>query len=195
MHSSARATAEALVEALPHVQRWAGRTVVVKYGGSAMVSPELADAVMQDVVLLSAVGVRVVLVHGGGNAVSELSKRLGLSATFIDGLRVTDDETMRIAQLVQVGGISRDIVAAIGRRGGRARAEQPAEHAAEVDLDLHRGRGDRLAVGAGLRHGGSRCGRLDPLNGRALGRWGRGTRAAGRPLVSAWGAGVRRLTA
>ena len=120
MHSSARATAEALVAALPHVQRWAGRTVVVKYGGSAMVSPELADAVMQDVVLLSAVGVRVVLVHGGGNAVSELSKRLGLSATFIDGLRVTDDETMRIAQLVQVGGISRDIVAAIGRRGGRA---------------------------------------------------------------------------
>lgn len=120
MQTDAKATAEALVEALPHVQRWAGRTVVVKYGGSAMVSPALADAVMQDVVLLSAVGVRVVLVHGGGNAVSELSKRLGLPATFVDGLRVTDDETMRIAQLVQVGGISRDIVAAIGRRGGRA---------------------------------------------------------------------------
>ena len=120
MSSHAKATAEALVEALPHVQRWAGRTVVVKYGGSAMVSEELSDAVMQDVVLLSAVGVRVVLVHGGGNAVSEMGRRLGLAAVFIDGLRVTDEATMRVAQQVQVGGISRDIVAALARRGGRA---------------------------------------------------------------------------
>jgi acetylglutamate kinase len=120
MSSHAKATAEALCEALPHVQRWAGRTVVVKYGGSAMVSDELSDAVMQDVVLLSAVGVRVVLVHGGGNAVSEMGRRLGLEAVFVDGLRVTDEPTMRVAQQVQVGGISRDIVAAMARRGGRA---------------------------------------------------------------------------
>lgn len=110
----------ALVEALPHVQRAAGGTVVVKYGGAAQVSPALAQAVTEDVVLLTAVGVRVVLCHGGGPAVSEMGRRLGLESRFIDGLRVTDDETMRVAQQVQVGLISRDIVAAIGRRGGRA---------------------------------------------------------------------------
>ncbi len=110
----------ALTEALPYVQRWAGQTVVVKYGGSAMINEALGAAVMEDIVLLRAVGVRVVLVHGGGNAVSELGRRLGLVPRFVDGLRVTDDETMRIAQLVQIGGISRDIVADIGRRGGRA---------------------------------------------------------------------------
>jgi acetylglutamate kinase len=118
--SPAQATTSALVEALPYVQRWSGRTVVIKYGGAAMVSPELADAVMQDLVLLRAVGVRVVLVHGGGNAVSDLGRKLGLEPRFIDGLRVTDPETMRVAQLVQVGGISRDIAAAIGRMGGKA---------------------------------------------------------------------------
>lgn len=112
--------AEALVSALPYVQRWAGETVVVKYGGAAMTHPALAAAVMQDVVLLGAVGVNVVLVHGGGPAVSEWSERLGLKAHFVDGLRVTDDATMRLAQLVQVGGISRDIAAEIGRNGGRA---------------------------------------------------------------------------
>ena len=118
--SSSQATASALIEALPYVQRWAGSTVVVKYGGSAMVSAELSRAVVEDIVLLSAVGVRVVLVHGGGRAVSEMGRRLGLEPRFIDGLRVTDEQTMRVAQQVQVGGICRDIVAAIGRRGGRA---------------------------------------------------------------------------
>ena len=110
----------ALVEALPYVQRWAGETVVVKFGGSAMVRPELLAAVVEDIVLLRAVGVRVVLAHGGGNAVSEMGRRLGLQPRFVDGLRVTDDQTMRVAQQVQIGGISRDIVALIGRRGGRA---------------------------------------------------------------------------
>lgn len=112
--------AKALVEALPYVQRWAGATVVLKYGGAAQTSPALADAFVQDVVLLRAVGVEVVIVHGGGPAVSAMGQRLGLEARFVDGLRVTDPETMRMAQLVQVGGINRDIVAAIGRRGGRA---------------------------------------------------------------------------
>ncbi len=112
--------ADSLVEALPYVQRWAGKVVVLKYGGAAMVDAALADAVMQDVVLLRAVGVDVVVVHGGGPAVSAMGQRLGLEARFVDGLRVTDDDTMRVAQQVQIGGISRDIVAAIGRRGGRA---------------------------------------------------------------------------
>ncbi len=110
----------ALVESLPYVQRWTGATVVVKYGGSAMVSEALSQAVMEDLVLLAQLGVRLVLVHGGGAAVSEMGRRLGLKPRFVDGLRVTDGETMRVAQQVQVGGISRDIVAAIGRRGGRA---------------------------------------------------------------------------
>lgn len=113
-------SAAALVEALPYVQRLAGRTVVVKYGGAAMTTPALADAVMEDVVLLQAVGVRVIVCHGGGPEVTAMGERLGLAATFVDGLRVTDEATMRVAQQVQVGGISRDIVAALGRRGGRA---------------------------------------------------------------------------
>ena len=110
----------ALLESLPHVQAWHGKTVVVKIGGASMTDPDLVDAVTQDVVLLGAVGVRVVLVHGGGSAVSALGRQLGLEPTFVDGLRVTDDATMRVAQMVHIGGLSRDLVAAIGRRGGRA---------------------------------------------------------------------------
>ena len=113
------AIAKALVEALPYVQRWAGHTVVVKLGGAAMTSEALLDAVAQDLVLLRAVGVNIVLVHGGGSAVSDMGRRLGIEPRFIDGLRVTDEETMRVAQLVQVGGINRDLLASIGRHGGR----------------------------------------------------------------------------
>jgi acetylglutamate kinase len=116
----ARVRVNALVEALPYVQRWAGKTVVVKFGGSAMVRPELLEALVEDLVLLRAVGVRVVLVHGGGRAVSEMGRRLGLEPRFVDGLRITDSQTMRVAQQVQIGGVSRDIVALIGRQGGRA---------------------------------------------------------------------------
>ncbi len=116
----ADAVARALVEALPYVQRLAGRVVVVKYGGAAMTTPALADAVMQDVVLLHAVGVRVVLCHGGGPEVSRMGRRLGIEPRFVDGLRVTDEETMRVAQQVQIGGVSRDILSGIGRHGGRA---------------------------------------------------------------------------
>lgn len=112
--------ARALTEALPYVQRLAGRVVVVKYGGAAMNAAQLADAVMQDVVLLHAVGVRVVLCHGGGPEVSAMGRRLGLEPRFVDGLRVTDDETMRVAQQVQIGGISRDVISGIARHGGRA---------------------------------------------------------------------------
>lgn len=110
----------ALVEALPYITRWAGRTVVVKFGGSAMARPETTETVVEDLVLLRSVGLRVVLAHGGGKAVSELGARLGLTPRFVDGLRVTDAETMRVAQQVQIGGVSRDLVASIGRRGGRA---------------------------------------------------------------------------
>jgi acetylglutamate kinase len=112
--------ARALTEALPYVQRLAGRVVVVKYGGAAMKAADLSDAVMQDIVLLHAVGVRVVLCHGGGPEVSAMGRRLGIEPRFVDGLRITDDETMRMAQQVQIGGISRDVIGGISRHGGRA---------------------------------------------------------------------------
>ncbi len=111
--------ARALVEALPYVQRWAGETVVIKVGGASMTSDELVDAMCQDLVLLRAVGIDVVLVHGGGPAVSEMGQRLGIQPRFVDGLRVTDEETMRVAQLVQVGGVSRDLLACLARHGGK----------------------------------------------------------------------------
>ncbi|MCB9762132.1 MAG: acetylglutamate kinase [Alphaproteobacteria bacterium] len=95
-------------------------TVVVKYGGAAMKDAGLSETLMRDLVALQARGARVVLVHGGGAAVTEIGRRLGLEARFVDGLRVTDPETMRVAQRVQVGEIGRGIVAAIGRAGGRA---------------------------------------------------------------------------
>ena len=120
MTTEAHATVTSLLEALPHVKAWQGKTIVVKLGGSAMTDSALIEAVTEDVVLLGAVGVRVVIVHGGGSAVSELGRRLGVEPTFVDGLRVTDDTTMRIAQMVHIGGLSRDLVAAVGRRGGRA---------------------------------------------------------------------------
>ena len=111
---------DALLESLPHVQTWSGCTIVVKIGGAAMTDPALVDAVTEDAVLLGAVGVNVIIVHGGGSAVSAMGRQLGLEPTFVDGLRVTDEATMRVAQMVHVGGLSRDLVAAIGRRGGRA---------------------------------------------------------------------------
>lgn len=109
----------ALVMALPHVQHWADKTVVIKAGGAAMTSQDAINAMAQDLVLLRQVGVKVVLVHGGGPAVSAMGKRLGITPEFVDGLRVTDDDTMRVAQMVQIGGISRDILTAIARFGGR----------------------------------------------------------------------------
>ncbi|MBD90039.1 MAG: acetylglutamate kinase [Deltaproteobacteria bacterium] len=116
-----------LLEALPYVKAWANQVVVVKLGGAAMAAADLTDAVTEDLVLLHAVGVRVVLVHGGGSAVSEVGKRLGLQPRFVDGLRVTDDDTMKVAQMVQVGGISRDLVSGIARRGGQALALSGAD--------------------------------------------------------------------
>ena len=113
--------AEALVEALPHVQRWSGATVVVKYGGAALAAEGagLQRTILQDLVLLQAVGVRVVLVHGGGKAVSAMGERLGLESRFVDGLRVTSPETMEVAQMVQVGLVSRKILAELARLGGK----------------------------------------------------------------------------
>ena len=115
--SAAESRAAVLVEALPYIQRFRGAVVVVKYGGNAMVDPALAQAVAADVVLLRAVGLRPVLVHGGGPQISDLMGKLGKTPEFRDGLRVTDAETVDIARMVLVGKVNRDIVAAVNVHG------------------------------------------------------------------------------
>ena len=106
-----------LVEALPYIRRFFGSTVVVKYGGNAMVDPDLAARFAEDIVLLQAVGIRTVVVHGGGPQIGDLMQRLGKVPEFHDGLRVTDAETLDIARMVLVGKVNRDIVSAINVHG------------------------------------------------------------------------------
>ena len=112
--------AEVLAEALPYIQKYSGTTVVVKYGGNAMISEELREAVISDIILLSLVGVRVVVVHGGGPEISDMLKRLGHESRFVDGLRYTDEVTMEVVQQVLCGKVNKDLVAMMNGRGGRA---------------------------------------------------------------------------
>lgn len=112
--------AHVLVQALPYLQRYYGKTVVVKYGGNAMTSEELKEQVMEDIVLLTMVGVKVVLVHGGGPELSSLMQRLGKKPEFIDGLRVTDKETIDMAQMVLAGKINKSLVNLLQMKGGLA---------------------------------------------------------------------------
>jgi acetylglutamate kinase len=109
--------AEILLEALPYIQRFRGKVVVVKYGGAAMTDPELATLFAQDVVLMRSVGMRPVVVHGGGPQIGSLMKRLGMEPEFRDGLRVTDAETLDVARMVLVGKVNRDIVSAVNVHG------------------------------------------------------------------------------
>jgi acetylglutamate kinase len=112
--------AETLVEALPYLQRYAGQTFVIKYGGHAMGDPDAAQDFAQDVVLLKAVGINPVVVHGGGPQIGAMLKKLGVESQFIDGLRVTDAETAKVAEMVLSGAINKEIVGWIGSAGGRA---------------------------------------------------------------------------
>ena len=112
--------AEVLVQALPYIQKYTGRIVVVKYGGNAMINEQLKQQVMEDVALLWLIGVRVVLVHGGGPEISDLMDRLGKKPEFVDGLRVTDRETVDIVQMVLAGKVNKSLVALLGAKGGRA---------------------------------------------------------------------------
>jgi len=112
--------AEVLIQALPYIQDYNGKIVVIKYGGSAMQSEELKQAVMGDLRLLQLVGVRVVLVHGGGPEISELLKKLGKETKFIDGLRVTDSETAEVVQMVLAGKVNKNLVAYLESIGGKA---------------------------------------------------------------------------
>ena len=114
------AKAETLTEALPYLQRYAGRTFVVKYGGHAMGDPELARDFAEDVVLLKQVGINPVVVHGGGPQIGAMLKRLGVESRFVDGLRVTDAATAEVAEMVLAGKINKEIVAWIAAAGGKA---------------------------------------------------------------------------
>jgi acetylglutamate kinase len=115
-----RAKAETLIEALPYLQRYAGRTFVVKYGGHAMGSEAAAREFAADVVLLQAVGINPVVVHGGGPQIGAMLKKLGVESTFVDGLRVTDKHTAEVAEMVLSGAINKELVGWIARAGGRA---------------------------------------------------------------------------
>jgi acetylglutamate kinase len=114
------AKAETLTEALPYLQRYAGKTFVVKYGGHAMGDPERQRDFAEDMVLLKAVGINPVVVHGGGPQIGAMLKRLGVESQFVNGLRVTDRETAQIAEMVLAGSINKEIVSWIGAAGGRA---------------------------------------------------------------------------
>lgn len=111
---------EVLVQALPYIQRYNGKTVVIKYGGNAMINEELQDAVMTDIVLLRSVGVNVVLVHGGGPEISDMLKRVGKESRFVGGLRYTDAETMEIVQMVLAGKVNKHLVQLLTCHGGQA---------------------------------------------------------------------------
>jgi acetylglutamate kinase len=112
--------AEILIEALPYIQTFAGKTIVIKYGGSAMEEESLKHSVMQDVVLMKYVGMNPIVVHGGGNQISKWMQRVGKKAEFVQGLRVTDAETVEIAEMVLAGVINKEIVSLINLHGGKA---------------------------------------------------------------------------
>ena len=109
-----------LSDALPYIQRYNGKIVVVKYGGNAMTNEELKDAVMSDIVLLSLVGVKVVLVHGGGPEINDMLKRVGIESKFINGLRYTDEATVDIVKMVLAGKVNKELVSHLIQHGGKA---------------------------------------------------------------------------
>ncbi len=117
---AALAKAEVLTEALPYMQRYAGATFVVKYGGHAMGDPEAARDFAEDIVLLKAVGINPVVVHGGGPQIGAMLKKLGVESSFVDGLRVTDAETAKVAEMVLSGAINKELVSWIAQAGGKA---------------------------------------------------------------------------
>ena len=112
--------AQVLVQALPYIQKYSGKTVVVKYGGNAMINEELKEAVMSDIVLMQSVGINVVLVHGGGPEISAMLKKIGKESRFVNGLRYTDGETMEIVQQVLAGKVNKQLVQHLEQHSGKA---------------------------------------------------------------------------
>ena len=120
MHMTNAQRAEVLIHALPYIQKYYDKIIVVKYGGNAMINDDLKEAVMGDIVLLSLIGIKVVLVHGGGPEISDMLKRVGKQSEFVNGLRVTDEESMDIVQMVLAGKINKNLVNLLMEKGGRA---------------------------------------------------------------------------
>ena len=120
MHISNSERARILVHALPYIQEYNGKIVVIKYGGNAMINEKLKDSVMRDIVLLSLIGVKVVLVHGGGPEITEMLDKIGKESQFVDGLRVTDKETAEVVQMVLAGKINKSLVNLIQLKGGKS---------------------------------------------------------------------------
>lgn len=112
--------ARILVHALPYIQKYTGKIIVIKYGGNAMINEKLKDSVMRDIVLLSLIGVKVVLVHGGGPEITDMLKKIGKQTEFVNGLRVTDKETVDVVQMVLTGKINKSLVNLIENKGGKA---------------------------------------------------------------------------
>ncbi|MDH4127776.1 MAG: acetylglutamate kinase [Spirochaetota bacterium] len=112
--------ANILIEALPFIKQFYGKTMIIKYGGSAMIDPRLKEMVIQDIILMKYVGINPVIVHGGGKHISELMQRLGKEVLFLDGLRVTDKETMDITEMVLTGAVNKEIVSLLNLHGGKA---------------------------------------------------------------------------
>ena len=112
--------ADVLIQALPYIQKYYNKIIVVKYGGNAMINEDLKQAVMGDIVLLSLIGVKVVLVHGGGPEITDMLNKVGKESTFVDGLRVTDKETVEIVQMVLAGKINKNLVNLLQSKGGKA---------------------------------------------------------------------------
>jgi acetylglutamate kinase len=112
--------ASILVEALPYIQDYTGKIAVIKYGGNAMVNEEIKDSVMRDIVLLNLIGVKVVLVHGGGPEITDMLQRVGKESRFVNGLRVTDQDTVEIVQMVLAGKVNKSLVNLIQNKGGKA---------------------------------------------------------------------------
>ena len=113
-------TANVLVHALPYIQKYSNKTIVVKYGGNAMINDELKNAVMTDIVLLALCGIRVVVVHGGGPEITDMLKKVGKESHFVNGLRYTDEETMEIVQMVLAGKVNKELVKNLEQKGGHA---------------------------------------------------------------------------
>lgn len=120
MQISTAERAKVLTQALPYIKQYAGKTVVIKYGGNAMISEELKSAVMEDIVLLSTVGIHVVLVHGGGPEINTMLKKIGKESKFVGGLRYTDRETMDVVEMVLAGKVNKSLVQQLEQHGGRA---------------------------------------------------------------------------
>ena len=112
--------AEILIQALPYIQKYTDKIIVVKYGGNAMTSDDLKEAVMGDIVLLSLIGIKVVLVHGGGPEITEMLNKVGKKSEFVGGLRVTDQETVDMVQMVLAGKVNKNLVNLLQSKGGKA---------------------------------------------------------------------------